>query len=118
MTVVSDSFTRVSSIRHIYKPGVYKAELGIGRLMGAADYNSDIDRMKEESKLQAVEDAVKSAKEELLHLSTTTLTSRGYTKGTVPPSIVPGLSPSYTPAQVKFTEPKYTPISLTSKEKK
>jgi hypothetical protein len=50
---------RVSSIHHIYRPGVYKMELGFGRLEGQPDFTSPIDKMKEEAKLQALEDASK-----------------------------------------------------------
>lgn len=46
-TVGMPPLARVSSIRHTYQPGLYKAELSFGRLSGSVDYEGGFDLIKE-----------------------------------------------------------------------
>lgn len=56
---------RVSSIRHIYKSlykdqtPEYKAILTFGKMTGLPDYTFDFDKMKQEMKDEAIQDAIK-----------------------------------------------------------
>jgi hypothetical protein len=56
---------RVSSIRHTYRPGVYKMQLGFGKLDGLYNYQSDYDKLKLTMRKESVAAATKQIEKEL-----------------------------------------------------
>jgi hypothetical protein len=58
-SVVPGAFdSRVHSIRHQYRPGVYKMQLGFGKLSSLPDYKNNLDKLRVKMRKEATEEAL------------------------------------------------------------